>query len=171
MRSSPSIPRTPKPVHAKSENLHAYTGTARFTFENGGSYEGGYRVDVDRRTLVKQDEGVYVTDNLDVYSGKWCDDKCAEDEFHIRYNNGAQYKGELDADGAMSGMGTYIFPDGSSLTARWSRNRPVSDVVYRQSLGHAWATASISDNCVTFITGNHFWNEIRETSLEGSSSI
>lgn len=29
-------------------------GAARFTFKNGDVYDGGYRVDVDRRALVKQ---------------------------------------------------------------------------------------------------------------------
>lgn len=46
----------------------------------------------------------------------------------------------------MSGRGTYIFPDGSSLSALWSHNKPLLDVVYTEPLGHEWTTELISDN-------------------------
>ncbi|KAH0949961.1 hypothetical protein HN011_007936 [Eciton burchellii] len=173
MKASPKISKTHKSVQAKSESLrgHTRTGTGSFTFRNGDNYEGGYRMDIDKHTLIKQDEGVYITDNFEVYSGKWSDDKLTG-EFHIRYNNNAQYKGEIDANEEMSGTGTYIFPDDSTLTATWSGNKPVSDVVYKQPLGDAWTTTSISDNHVAFMTGNHFWNEIcrvEESALEEGS--
>jgi len=39
---------------SESEDSNLAVGTARFTFKNGDSYEGRYRVNIDRRTLVKQ---------------------------------------------------------------------------------------------------------------------
>jgi len=120
MRPSPKIAKTHKSVQAKSETLRVKTDTGNFTFGNGDSYEGGYRIDFDKHTLVKQgwylniylilvschisiisgwlrndesrmdrlqfiDEGVYITDNFEVYSGKWSDDKFTG-EFHIRWS-------------------------------------------------------------------------------------
>ncbi|XP_025271181.1 phosphatidylinositol 4-phosphate 5-kinase 7-like [Camponotus floridanus] len=124
-------------------------GIAKFTFENGDNYEGKYQVDFDKCTLVKQDQGVYVTDNFDVYNGTWHDDKFAG-KFHIRYNNNAQYKGNIDRNGAMNGIGTYIFPDDSSLMALWSQNKPISDVIYQKPLGYKWKTESVSNNvCIS----------------------
>ncbi|XP_077257737.1 uncharacterized protein LOC143894931 [Temnothorax americanus] len=141
--------KTSKPTD--SENLNVGIGTTmRFTFKNGDSYEGKYQVNVDRRTLVKQDEGVYTTDNFDVYDGKWYDDKFGSDKFYIRYNNNARYKGNVDANGMINGTGTYIFPDGSSLTSVWSRNKPISDIVYKEPLGYKWTSTMISDNvCIS----------------------
>jgi len=66
--------------------------------------------------------------------------------FSESYNNDAQYKGEIDANRGMDGTGSYTFPDGSTLTAIWAENKPVSDIVYKQPLGDAWRTTSISDN-------------------------
>ncbi|XP_012534042.1 uncharacterized protein LOC105835377 [Monomorium pharaonis] len=152
-------PKTSKPAF-NMKNLNVEIATARFTFKNGDSYEGKYRVNVDRRTLVRQDQGIYTTDNFDVYDGKWYDDKFGSGEFHIRYNNNAQYKGNLDANGMMNGKGTYFFPDGSLLTAIWSGNKLVSDIIYRELLGYEWTTTSISNTHVTFATANQFWNEV-----------
>ncbi|XP_067216751.1 radial spoke head 1 homolog [Linepithema humile] len=162
--------KTLKPIDAVSENSNIRIGTARFIFENGDSYEGKYQTDIDRRILVKQDQGMYLTDNFDVYDGKWCDDKFANGEFYIRYNNNAQYKGEIEANGIINGRGTYIFPDGSLLSALWSQNKPISDVTYKESLGHEWTTELISDNQILFTTGNHFWNELCKASSEETFS-
>lgn len=63
-----------------------------------------------------------------------------------RYNNNAQYKGNVDRNGAMNGIGTYIFPDESSLIALWSQNKSISDVIYQNPLGYKWITESISEN-------------------------
>lgn len=46
----------------------------------------------------------------------------------------------------MHGPGTYVFPDESLLAAVWSRNRPVTRVVYKEPLGRKWTLESISDN-------------------------
>ncbi|XP_032678739.1 phosphatidylinositol 4-phosphate 5-kinase 5-like [Odontomachus brunneus] len=139
-------PRDPKSRSDKSDKTRRRIGVGKFTFRNGDSYEGKYEVNVGERALVKQDEGVYVTDNFDVYEGKWNVDGFASENFHIRYNNDVQYKGHVAANGAMDGMGTYIFPDGSSLAAVWSRNRPVSDVVYKEPLGQEWMVESVSES-------------------------
>ncbi|XP_019697701.1 uncharacterized protein LOC105184775 [Harpegnathos saltator] len=200
---------TPKSSTNRSGKTKKELGVGRFTFRNGDSYEGKYEINVAERTLVKQDEGIYITDNFDIYDGKWSEDRFANEDFHIRYNNNAQYKGRVAANGAMDGTGTYIFPDKSSLTAVWSRNKPVSDVVYKELLGQEWMVETISEsvsektkaqehrsrtlhpctlyksiilffrNClysyhiclqqVSFTTGNHFWNEIREVSSKGSA--
>ncbi|KAM0732586.1 hypothetical protein ACS0PU_000747 [Formica fusca] len=137
---------------SKAAETNIRIGIAKFTFENGDNYEGKYQIDFDRCTLVKQDQGVYITDNFDVYNGTWNDDKFAGN-FHIR-------------NGAMNGIGTYIFPDESSLIALWSQNKSISDVIYQNPLGYKWITESISENQVLFTTGNHFWNKICKRSLE-----
>lgn len=50
----------------------------------------------------------------------------------------------------MNGIGTYIFPDDSSLTALWSQNKSISDVIYQKPLGYIWRTESISNNvCIS----------------------
>ncbi|XP_039309122.1 radial spoke head 1 homolog [Solenopsis invicta] len=141
-QSSPKIFKSASNI----KNWNLEIGSARFTFKNGDNYEGKYLINVDRRTLVKQDHGVYTTDNFDIYDGKWYDDTFGSDEFHIRYNNNTQYKGNVDANGAMNGKGTYFFPDGSSLMSTWYQNKPVSNIVCREPLGYEWTTTSISDS-------------------------
>ncbi|XP_011702953.1 PREDICTED: uncharacterized protein LOC105458997 isoform X2 [Wasmannia auropunctata] len=158
-------PKILKPTDVKNSNMRIGE-TMRFTFKNGDSYEGKYQVNIDRRTLVKQDQGVYITDNFDVYDGKWYNDKFGSDEFHIRYNNNARYKGYVDANGVMNGTGTYIFPDESTLSSVWSQNKPILNIVYKKPLGYEWTTTSISDSHVMFTTVNQFWNEIHEESAK-----
>ncbi|XP_050448283.1 uncharacterized protein LOC126849918, partial [Cataglyphis hispanica] len=143
--------------------------TAKFTFENGDKYEGTYQIDLNKYSIVKQDQGTYITDNFEVYNGTWNDDKFGGN-FHIRYNNNAQYKGNIDKNSWMSGLGTYIFPDESSLTAFWSQNKCISDVIYQEALGYKWTTESVLDNQILFTTGNHFWDKICERSLEEKCS-
>ncbi|XP_025075168.1 phosphatidylinositol 4-phosphate 5-kinase 2-like [Pogonomyrmex barbatus] len=133
-----------KPINAGNANVRI--GIARFTFKNGDSYEGKYQVNIERCILVKQGQGIYITDNFDTYNGKWYNDEFNNVEFHIRYNNNAQYKGNVDPNGAMNDIGTYIFPDGSSLTSTWSQNKPISNIVYKEPLGYEWTPLSISDN-------------------------
>lgn len=71
--------------------------------------------------------------------------------FFERYNNNAQYKGNVDKYGAMNGTGTYIFPDESSLMAFWSQNKCISDVIYQESLGYKWTTESVLENVCILI--------------------
>lgn len=70
--------------------------------------------------------------------------------FFERYNNNAQYKGNVNKD-AMNGPGTYIFPDESSLTGFWSQNKCISDVIYQESLGYKWTTESVLENVCILI--------------------
>ncbi|XP_011702955.1 PREDICTED: uncharacterized protein LOC105458997 isoform X4 [Wasmannia auropunctata] len=134
-------PKILKPTDVKNSNMRIGE-TMRFTFKNGDSYEGKYQVNIDRRTLVKQDQGVYITDNFDVYDGY------------------------VDANGVMNGTGTYIFPDESTLSSVWSQNKPILNIVYKKPLGYEWTTTSISDSHVMFTTVNQFWNEIHEESAK-----
>ncbi|XP_011702954.1 PREDICTED: uncharacterized protein LOC105458997 isoform X3 [Wasmannia auropunctata] len=143
-------PKILKPTDVKNSNMRIGE-TMRFTFKNGDSYEGKYQVNIDRRTLVKQDQGVYITDNFDVY------DECNSNSENVdtnnvtvyvytRYNNNARYKGYVDANGVMNGTGTYIFPDESTLSSVWSQNKPILNIVYKKPLGYEWTTTSISDS-------------------------
>lgn len=50
MKRSNVVPKTSRPADGEGTSV----GAARFTFKNGDAYEGKYRVDVDRRALVKQ---------------------------------------------------------------------------------------------------------------------
>ncbi|XP_076223444.1 uncharacterized protein LOC116435052 isoform X2 [Nomia melanderi] len=104
--------------------------------------------------------GVYTTDDLDEYNGKWDDDAYAEDKIHIRYNNNAEFRGNIDSKGTMNGPGIYMFPDGSSLEANWLNNKPFTNIIYRESLGFKWVLESLSENMISFSPGNHFWDDM-----------
>lgn len=56
----------------------------------------------------------------------------------LRYGNKAEYKGNLDEEGTMSGKGIYTFPDGTSITAIWKDNIPHSNFVYVDPQGYKW---------------------------------
>ncbi|XP_017789220.1 PREDICTED: phosphatidylinositol 4-phosphate 5-kinase 6-like [Habropoda laboriosa] len=114
------------------------TGTEKFTFLNGDVYGGEYKLVYEPFLLVKQGKGTYATDNFDVYHGEWDNDTFATSDIHIKYNNDAQYRGKIDSNGAMNGLGTYIFPDGSSIEADWVDNVPFANIIFREPLGFAW---------------------------------
>ncbi|KAL6443346.1 hypothetical protein ACFW04_002904 [Cataglyphis niger] len=135
---------------SKAAKKNIIIDTAKFTFENGDKYEGMYQIDFKKSSIVKQDQGIYTTDNFEVYDGTWDDDKFGG-YFHIQYNNNGQFKGNVGKDSRMNGPGTYIFPDESSLTAFWSQNKCISDVIYQEALGYKWTTESVSDNVCILI--------------------
>ncbi|XP_076223445.1 uncharacterized protein LOC116435052 isoform X3 [Nomia melanderi] len=127
---------------------------------NNDTYEGEYKVQYGQFMIVKQGNGVYTTDDLDEYNGKWDDDAYAEDKIHIRYNNNAEFRGNIDSKGTMNGPGIYMFPDGSSLEANWLNNKPFTNIIYRESLGFKWVLESLSENMISFSPGNHFWDDM-----------
>lgn len=59
----------------------------------------------------------------------------------MKHDN-AQYKSDVYANGAIARKS--IFLNGPSLSAKWSRNKPVANVTYRKSIKHE--TESISNN-------------------------
>ncbi|KAK9299685.1 hypothetical protein QLX08_007387 [Tetragonisca angustula] len=141
-------------------NQNVQPKAEKFTFWNGDVYVGEYEINYDTYLLVKQGKGTYVTDNFDVYHGEWNDDTFPSSDIHIKYNNDAQYRGRIDSNGTMNGLGTYIFPDGSSIEAIWHDNKPSTDIIYREPLGFAWIVEDISTDSITFSAGNHFWNDM-----------
>lgn len=88
---------------------------------------------------------------------------------HSRYNNDAQYRGRIDSNGMMKGLGTYIFPDGSSIEAIWHDNKPSTNIIYREPLGFAWIVEDVSTDFITFSAGNHFWNDMFDDGTMPSS--
>ncbi|XP_068966625.1 uncharacterized protein [Bombus flavifrons] len=139
---------------------NAQSKVGKFTFWNGDVYDGEYKINYDRLLLLKQGKGTYTTDNFDTYHGEWDDDTFSNADIHIKYNNDAQYRGRIDPNGTMVGLGTYIFPDGSSIEAIWHNNIPSTNIIYREPLGFAWVVEDISVDSITFSAGNHFWNDI-----------
>ncbi|XP_076648154.1 uncharacterized protein LOC143356388 [Halictus rubicundus] len=135
-------------------------GDGKFTFPNKDTYEGEYKLTSGQLMLVKQGKGVYTTDNFDTYDGEWNDDEFAVGEIRIRYNNNAEFKGDIDSNGIMNGPGTYVFPDGSSLEAIWLNNMPFMNIIYREPLGHKWVLYRVSNEALTFSPGNHFWDDM-----------
>ena len=69
---------------------------------------------------------------------------------YLRYNNDAQYRGRIDPNGMMNGLGTYIFPDGSSIGAIWHDNKPSTNIIYREPLGFAWVVEDVSTDVRSF---------------------
>ncbi|XP_076393193.1 uncharacterized protein LOC100880843 isoform X2 [Megachile rotundata] len=148
------------------------TGFGKFTFHNGDVYNGEYKCNYVQSVLVKQGRGIYTTDNFDVYDGQWDNDTFAEDTIYVRYNNNAQYRGRIEANGTMHGPGTYIFPDGSSIEANWVDNKPLTNVIYREPRGFEWTLANATDNTISFSPGNHFWHDLlsdQATTYSGES--
>ncbi|XP_076291554.1 uncharacterized protein LOC143214408 [Lasioglossum baleicum] len=135
-------------------------GEGKFTFANNDTYEGEYKMNSGDLTLVKQGKGLYTTDDFDKYDGEWNDDVFAGGVIHIRYNNNAEYEGNIDSNGIMAGPGTYVFPDGSSLEAVWFNNSPFMDIIYREPLGYKWVLHHMSRETMTFSPGNHFWDDM-----------
>nr|XP_050866486.1 uncharacterized protein LOC127071351 isoform X3 [Vespula vulgaris] len=121
-------------------------GSGKFSFLNGDTYDGDYALHLINGTLVKNGEGVYVTDDFNTYSGKWENDNFVEENFFIQHNNGTRYNGGINANGQMSGKGIYHFPDDSSINAIWYENKPVSEITYQDSLGYVWIVKTISDD-------------------------
>nr|XP_050866485.1 uncharacterized protein LOC127071351 isoform X2 [Vespula vulgaris] len=134
-------------------------GSGKFSFLNGDTYDGDYALHLINGTLVKNGEGVYVTDDFNTYSGKWENDNFVEENFFIQHNNGTRYNGGINANGQMSGKGIYHFPDDSSINAIWYENKPVSEITYQDSLGYVWIVKTISDDSIYFMPNNHFWTE------------
>ncbi|XP_033219497.1 phosphatidylinositol 4-phosphate 5-kinase 4-like isoform X2 [Belonocnema kinseyi] len=135
-RSNPSKAST-KLQGFVPENSEVKNGNAKFGFRNGDIYEGEFGIE-NGKNIFKQGHGVYVTDNFDVYTAQWDRDYISTD-LHIQYNNGMQYKGGINVNGEMNGLGTYIFPDSSSVEGTWNKNKPIE---------------------ILFIPGNHFWKEL-----------
>lgn len=44
---------------SKSATKNIKIGTAKFTFENGDTYEGNYQIDFDKSSLVKQGYNIF----------------------------------------------------------------------------------------------------------------
>ncbi|XP_031365632.1 phosphatidylinositol 4-phosphate 5-kinase 7-like [Apis dorsata] len=151
-------------------NQNAERKVGKFTFWNGDIYDGEYKVNYDRFQLIKQGRGTYITDNFDVYHGDWDNDTFANADIHIKYNNDAQYQGKIDSNGIMNGLGTYIFPDKSSIKAIWHDNIPSMNIIYREPLGFAWIVEDLSTDSITFFAGNHFWTDISDQSATYSSN-
>ncbi|XP_017761483.1 PREDICTED: phosphatidylinositol 4-phosphate 5-kinase 6-like [Eufriesea mexicana] len=141
-----------------NQNIQPKVG--KFMFCNGDVYDGEYKINRDRFFLVKQGKGTYITDNFDVYHGEWDEDTFANTDIHIKYNNDAQYRGRIDSNGMMNGLGTYIFPDGSSIEAIWFNNMPSINIIYKEPLGFAWIVDDVSANSISFSAGNHFWTDM-----------
>ncbi|XP_078047331.1 uncharacterized protein LOC144475372 [Augochlora pura] len=135
-------------------------GEGKFTFPNNDRYKGEYKGHTGQFAIVKQGKGVYTTDNFDVYDGEWNNDAFNDGEIHIRYNNKAEYRGNIDSNGTMNGWGTYMFPDGSSLEAIWFSNIPLADIIYREPLGYKWILEELSSQMITLSSGNHFWDDM-----------
>ncbi|KAL2730875.1 phosphatidylinositol 4-phosphate 5-kinase 6-like [Vespula squamosa] len=135
-------------------------GSGKFSFVNGDTYDGDYALHLINGTLVKNGEGVYVTNDFNTYSAKWENDNFAEEDVFIQFNNGTRYNGGINTNGQMSGKGTYYFPDDSSINAIWYENKPVSDITYQDSFGYVWIVKTISDDTIYFMANNHFWTEI-----------
>ncbi|XP_058808381.1 short-chain dehydrogenase/reductase family 16C member 6-like [Phymastichus coffea] len=119
-------------------------GIGSFNFSNGDSYEGRYMI-VNKKEIYRHGYGIYRTYDGDAYEAVWDKDTVCSN-FHATYGNKAEYIGELDEQGAFSGKGTYIFPDGTSLTAIWKDNHPRSDFIYTDPLGHEWYGRSSKSN-------------------------
>ena len=49
-----------------------------------------------------------------------------------------QYKGGITGDGEMTGFGTYIFPDLSSIEGTWNKNRPLLNPNFVEPSGFKW---------------------------------
>ncbi|KOX68995.1 Phosphatidylinositol 4-phosphate 5-kinase 6 [Melipona quadrifasciata] len=131
-------------------NQNVQSKAGKFTFWNGDVYVGEYKINYDPYLLMKQGKGTYVTDNFDVYHGEWNDDTFPSNDIHIKYNNDAQYRGRIDSNGMMNGLGTYIFPDGSSIEAIWHDNKPSTNIIYREPLGFAWIVEDVSTDVGSF---------------------
>ncbi|XP_043264503.1 radial spoke head 1 homolog [Colletes gigas] len=132
----------------------------KFMFNNGDIYDGEYKLNYEQFLLVKQGKGIYTTDNLDVYDAEWDNDTFADSEIRIRYNDDAQYRGKIDSYGTINGHGTYTFPDGSTIQADWLQNKPYTNVVYREPFGYTWIIENMSENSISFSSGNHFWTDM-----------
>ncbi|OXU32098.1 hypothetical protein TSAR_002939 [Trichomalopsis sarcophagae] len=111
-------------------------GEGKFSFANGDSYVGEYVI-VNDTEIYRDGYGVYKTSDQDEYRAVWDRDRVASN-LRIVYSNGAEYNGDLDENEAMSGEGSYVFPDGTVLRAKWQDNVPVADYSYRDPLGHVW---------------------------------
>jgi hypothetical protein len=60
----------------------------------------------------------------------------------------------------MHGKGTYIFPDGSALSATWKDNSPDGDFLYKDPIGYNWqGEASLNKEVIFFIQPNFTHNE------------
>lgn len=69
----------------------------------------------------------------------------------LSYGNNAEFCGEVDTAGAMSGKGTYKFPDRTKLTAIWKNNEPVEGYEYEDPLKHYWlGKLSLSKTVIIF---------------------
>ncbi|KZC05487.1 hypothetical protein WN55_06457 [Dufourea novaeangliae] len=135
-------------------------GTSKFSFENGDVYEGEYKIHYGELVIVKEGKGIYTTSNFDVYDGEWKDDAFADSKIHIRYNNDAQFRGNVDSNGIMNGPGIYIFPDGSSIESNWLNDKPFTNIIYREPRGYKWILENMSEEMILFSHGNHFWNDM-----------
>lgn len=51
----------------------------------------------------------------------------------------------------MNGLGTYIFPDKSSIKAIWRDNIPSINVIYREPLGFAWVVEDLLTDVKKFV--------------------
>ncbi|XP_033219496.1 phosphatidylinositol 4-phosphate 5-kinase 4-like isoform X1 [Belonocnema kinseyi] len=157
-RSNPSKAST-KLQGFVPENSEVKNGNAKFGFRNGDIYEGEFGIE-NGKNIFKQGHGVYVTDNFDVYTAQWDRDYISTD-LHIQYNNGMQYKGGINVNGEMNGLGTYIFPDSSSVEGTWNKNKPIVNTNFVEPLGYKWkGLNSDIEKEILFIPGNHFWKEL-----------
>ncbi|CAK9799355.1 hypothetical protein ANTQUA_LOCUS2007 [Anthophora quadrimaculata] len=151
---------TTKSDTTETLNQDVKNGTEKFTFLNGDVYEGEYKLVYEPFLLVKQGKGTYATDNFEAYYGEWDNDTFATSDIHIKYNNDAQYRGKIDSNGTMNGLGIYTFPDGSSIEADWVDNVPFANIIFREPLGSAWVVKDTTNDAITFSPGNHFWNDL-----------
>ncbi|XP_023246646.1 phosphatidylinositol 4-phosphate 5-kinase 2-like [Copidosoma floridanum] len=125
-------------------------GKGVFHFTNGDIYEGSYVV--VNKDIYRQEYGIYQTSDGDKYQTVWDRDRVGS-KVMISYDNEAEYRGEVNNEGKMSGRGTYKFPDGSSLSAVWQNNEPVAEQIFTDTLGHSWL-GKLSAN--KQVLGNYF---------------
>ncbi|KAK2584327.1 hypothetical protein KPH14_006718 [Odynerus spinipes] len=170
MRKSLNTVKVLKGNENENNDSNLRRGTGQFSFSNEDTYDGDYKLHLTKTTLVKDGQGVYITNDFNMYSGKWENDNFADDHFLIRHNNGARYEGGINTLAHMSGKGVYTFPDDSSIHATWSENKPVSNITYQEPLGYIWMVESISDDSISFVPSNHFWTELCQATMDDVST-
>lgn len=106
--------------------------------------------------------GTYTTAEGDIYSGTWDADRLgANEDVSVAFTDGSKYEGPFK-DWCYSGLGKYLYPDGSVLMGDFNENMPIGGLTLIDPNGHVWL-GKAEQGFGWFDPVNHFYDMLEKT--------